>query len=122
MAGRDRVPESGSLPTLRIDRSLKRSIRLYSEDPLRWIGEAAGMGPIVAFRFGWWNTPGNIGLLAAHRARICGEVTRRSLRQSDARAEVLESGVRSACPNGRPHFIIVPSSERRPCGLVVPDR
>jgi cytochrome P450 len=40
------------VPTLRIDRSLTRSIRLYKEDPLRWVGEAAGMGPIVALRFG----------------------------------------------------------------------
>jgi cytochrome P450 len=46
------VPQGGSVPTLRIDRSLTRSIRLYREDPLRWVGEAAGMGPIVAFRFG----------------------------------------------------------------------
>ena len=52
MAGRDEVPQGGRLPTLRIDRSLTRSIKLYREDPLRWIGEAAGMGPIVAFRFG----------------------------------------------------------------------
>jgi cytochrome P450 len=52
VAGREAVPQGGCLPTLRIDRSLTRSIRLYSEDPLRWIGQAAGMGPIVALRFG----------------------------------------------------------------------
>jgi cytochrome P450 len=46
------VPQGGRLPTLRIDRSLTRSIRLYSEDPLRWVEEAAEMGPVVALRFG----------------------------------------------------------------------
>lgn len=52
MADFDEVPQGGIVPTLQIDRSLTRSIRLYSQDPLRWAGEAAGMGPIVAFRFG----------------------------------------------------------------------
>ncbi|HEY1650548.1 MAG TPA: cytochrome P450 [Acidimicrobiales bacterium] len=40
------------VPTIRLDRSLTRSIARYREDPLRWLGEAAGMGPIVALRFG----------------------------------------------------------------------
>jgi enediyne biosynthesis protein E7 len=40
------------VPTLQIDRSLTRSLRRYSEDPLRWVGEAARMGPIVGIRFG----------------------------------------------------------------------
>ena len=46
------MQQGGSLPTLRIDRSLSRSMKLYSDDPLRWFGQAAEMGPIVAIKFG----------------------------------------------------------------------
>jgi cytochrome P450 len=40
------------LPALQIDRSFRRSIALYNEDPLRFAEQAVGMGDIVALRFG----------------------------------------------------------------------
>ena len=42
----------GDLPVLQIDRSFRRSIALYNEDPLRFAEQAVGMGEIVALRFG----------------------------------------------------------------------
>jgi cytochrome P450 len=52
VARQDDVPPGTRPPSLRIDRSLTRSLRRYSEDPLRWVGEAAEMGPIVGIKFG----------------------------------------------------------------------
>ena len=43
---------TGDLPALQIDRSFRRSIALYNEDPLRFAEQAVGMGEIVALRFG----------------------------------------------------------------------
>lgn len=40
------------VPTLRIAGSIRRSVQLLNEDPLRWFSEAAEMGPIVAMAFG----------------------------------------------------------------------
>ncbi len=41
-----------SLPTLRIERSLLGSLRAFSEDRLRYLDEAAALGPVTALRFG----------------------------------------------------------------------
>ncbi len=41
-----------SLPTFRIDRSLLGSLRAFSEDRLRYLDEAAALGPVTALRFG----------------------------------------------------------------------
>jgi cytochrome P450 len=39
-------------PTVRIDRSLRRSLALFASDRLRWLDEAAGLGPLAGLRFG----------------------------------------------------------------------
>jgi cytochrome P450 len=52
VAERARTPPGGDVPTLRIDRSVTRSVTLFNEDPLRFTLEAEQMGPIVALRFG----------------------------------------------------------------------
>lgn len=43
-------------PTLRIDRSLRRSLRLFDQDRLRWLDEAAALGPLVNLKMGFANT------------------------------------------------------------------
>src|SRR6478735_7647672 len=40
------------LPVIRIDRSLRRSLRRFSEDRLRFLDEAAAAGPVARLRFG----------------------------------------------------------------------
>ena len=40
------------LPMVRIDRSLLKSLRLFSDDRLRWLDEAAALGPVAGLRFG----------------------------------------------------------------------
>lgn len=39
-------------PELRIDRSATKALRLFSEDTLRWVDEAAALGPLAGLRFG----------------------------------------------------------------------
>jgi cytochrome P450 len=51
LGGRAEVAHKG-VPTIRLDRSLTRSMDLYRKEPLRWLDEAASMGPLVALRFG----------------------------------------------------------------------
>ena len=41
-----------SVPVLRIDRSLRRSLRAFSEDRLRFLDEATALGPVAGLRFG----------------------------------------------------------------------
>ncbi len=43
-------------PTLQIDRSLHRSLRLFGQDRLRWLDEAASLGPLVNLKVGPANT------------------------------------------------------------------
>ena len=43
-------------PTLQIDRSLRRSLRLFGQDRLRWLDEAASLGPLVNLKVGPANT------------------------------------------------------------------
>jgi hypothetical protein len=52
VATRDAGQSGRDVPTLRIDRSLGGSLRLYRQDPLRWVGEAGQMGSMVALQFG----------------------------------------------------------------------
>jgi cytochrome P450 len=40
------------VPVLRIDRSLRRSLRAFSEDRLRFLDDATALGPVAALRFG----------------------------------------------------------------------
>lgn len=40
-------------PTVRIDRSLLRALAAFEADRLRWLDEAAALGPIAGLRFGW---------------------------------------------------------------------
>ncbi|MGZ4795406.1 MAG: cytochrome P450 [Acidimicrobiia bacterium] len=40
------------IPTLRIDRSLRRSLRAFSRDRLRYLDDAAALGPVAGLRFG----------------------------------------------------------------------
>ncbi|MBK5288275.1 MAG: cytochrome P450 [Acidimicrobiia bacterium] len=40
------------IPVVRIDRSLLRSLRVFSNDRLRWLDEAAALGPVAGLRFG----------------------------------------------------------------------
>jgi hypothetical protein len=42
----------GSAPELGIHRSLTKSLRLFDADRLRWLDEAAALGPLVALRMG----------------------------------------------------------------------
>jgi cytochrome P450 len=42
----------GSAPELRVDRSLLKALRLFDGDRLRWLDEAAGLGPLVGLRMG----------------------------------------------------------------------
>jgi cytochrome P450 len=39
-------------PTLQIDRSLLRSLATFNRDRLRWLDEAAALGPVVVMKFG----------------------------------------------------------------------
>jgi cytochrome P450 len=39
-------------PTLQIDRSLRRALRTFDRDRLRWFDEAAALGPLVALKLG----------------------------------------------------------------------
>ena len=39
-------------PTVRIDRSIRRSLAAFGADRLRWLDEAAVLGPIAGLRFG----------------------------------------------------------------------
>ena len=39
-------------PTVRIDRSIRRSLAAFGADRLRWLDEAAARGPIAGLRFG----------------------------------------------------------------------
>ncbi len=41
-----------SVPTVRIDRSLLRSLRAFSEGRLRYLDDAAALGPVAGLRFG----------------------------------------------------------------------
>ena len=41
-----------SVPVVRIDRSLLKSLRAFSEDRLRFLDEAAALGPVAGLRFG----------------------------------------------------------------------
>ncbi len=43
-------------PTLQIDRSIRRSLRLFDDDRLRWLDEAAALGPLVNLKLGFANT------------------------------------------------------------------
>ncbi len=40
------------LPVVRIDRSLLKALRAFSDDRLRWLDEAAALGPVAGLRFG----------------------------------------------------------------------
>ena len=40
------------IPVVRIDRSLFRALRAFSQDRLRWLDEAAALGPVAGLRFG----------------------------------------------------------------------
>ncbi len=40
------------IPVVRIDRSLLKALRAFSEDRLRWLDEAAALGPVAGLRFG----------------------------------------------------------------------
>ena len=40
------------VPVVRIDRSLRRSLRAFSEDRLRFLDEATALGPVAGLRFG----------------------------------------------------------------------
>ena len=39
-------------PTLQIDRSLRRALRSFDSDRLRWLDEATALGPLVALKLG----------------------------------------------------------------------
>jgi cytochrome P450 len=39
-------------PTLRIDRSLRRALRRFEEDRLRWLDEASALGPLAGLQLG----------------------------------------------------------------------
>ena len=39
-------------PELKIDRSVTKALKLFSEDRFRWLDEAASIGPLVALRMG----------------------------------------------------------------------
>ena len=41
-----------NIPVVRIDRSLLRALRAFSQDRLRWLDEAAALGPVTGLRFG----------------------------------------------------------------------
>ena len=41
-----------NIPVVRIDRSLLKALRAFSEDRLRWLDEAAALGPVTGLRFG----------------------------------------------------------------------
>ena len=40
------------VPVVRIDRSFLKSLRAFSEDRLRFLDEAAALGPVAGLRFG----------------------------------------------------------------------
>ncbi|HEY7134094.1 MAG TPA: cytochrome P450 [Acidimicrobiia bacterium] len=39
-------------PTLQVDRSLRRALRRFDEDRLRWLDDAAALGPVAGLRLG----------------------------------------------------------------------
>jgi len=41
-----------SAPELKVDRSLTKGLKLFDADRLRWLDEAAALGPVVALRMG----------------------------------------------------------------------
>jgi len=45
-------PRGRAAPEVRIHRSLTKSLRLFDADRLRWLDEAAALGPLVALRMG----------------------------------------------------------------------
>ena len=40
------------VPTVRIDRSLRRSLSAFGDDRLGWLDRAAALGPLAGLRFG----------------------------------------------------------------------
>jgi cytochrome P450 len=42
----------GSAPELRVDRSLTKALKRFDADRLRWLDEAAALGPLVALKMG----------------------------------------------------------------------
>jgi cytochrome P450 len=41
-----------SAPIVRVDRSLRRGLRVFDADRFRWLDEAAALGPVAGLRFG----------------------------------------------------------------------
>ena len=39
-------------PSIKVDRSIRKSLRLFDADRFRWLDEAAALGPLVALRMG----------------------------------------------------------------------
>src|ERR1700730_2391067 len=39
-------------PTVRVDRAIRRSLQAFDRDRLRWLDDAAALGPIAGLRFG----------------------------------------------------------------------
>ena len=50
-AGTDSRPMS-TAPAVRVHRSLTKGLKLFDADRLRWLDEAAALGPVVALRMG----------------------------------------------------------------------
>lgn len=50
--GPDGEARMDDVPTIRIDRSVRRSLSMFSEDRLGWLDRAAALGPLSALQFG----------------------------------------------------------------------
>jgi hypothetical protein len=57
------VTGSGGVPEIQVHRSTIEGLKLFDVDRLRWLDEAAALGPLVALRLGpvrvWVGAPGH---------------------------------------------------------------